>query len=79
MTGGEPLWHVSQNPNVFYPKQGAAKEDGKQAAPANYPAQGFVLGVCSEPHRRDGHRTALRRNIPGSRSFSPALAHLRFG
>jgi hypothetical protein len=39
MTGGEPLWHVSQNPNVFYPKQGAAKEDGKQAAPANYPAQ----------------------------------------
>jgi hypothetical protein len=70
MTGGEPLWILSQGPNVFCPKQGAAKGDGKQAAPANYPAQCFGLCVCPMLHWYDGHRTAACRNVPGSRLFT---------
>jgi len=70
MTGGEPLWPVSKEPNVFYPKRIAAMGGSKQAAPANYPAQCFAFRVCSVPSGYDGHRTAARRNVPGSRLFT---------
>jgi hypothetical protein len=69
MTGGEPLWHVSQKPNVFF--QGEERPN----AVANERLRELPSAMFRPPHRfswhgYDGHRTAARRNIHGSRLFT---------
>ena len=78
MTGGEPLWHVSQKPNLFYPTRRAAKGGGEQAAPANYPAQCF--GSASVQCAMSTTAIELPRveTFPGAARLRPDSAALRF-
>jgi hypothetical protein len=78
MTGGEPLWPVAQEPNMFYPKRRAANAGGKQAAPVNYPA----YGSPSASVRCGLDTTAIElphvETFPGAACLPPAMDVLRF-
>jgi hypothetical protein len=80
LTGGELLWHVSQNPMNSIQCEEWPKEVVNKRLPrfTRRDVSTLRVGSVRQCQGYNGNRTATRRNVPGSRLFTTRFGRFAF-